>query len=424
MAIHTPKNYRNQVLYSVFVRNHSQEGTFEALRQDLDRIRRLGVDIIWLMPIHPLGEKSRKGSVGSPYAVKDYRKIDPALGTEEDLRRLVRDIHDRGMKCILDVVYNHTAPDSWLAEHHPEWFYHKPDGSFGNRVGDWYDIIDLDYSHPGLWEYQIDTLRYWAQLVDGFRCDAAPLVPLAFWQKARQAVEQVRPGCFWLGETVEPHFIVKLRSLGMTAHSDGEAFQVFDACYDYDIYDIFRNYCKGEASLADYARAVNQQESLFPENYVKLRCLENHDRPRAKMVVGEKALEHWTAFLYFQKGMTMLFGGQEVGAGHLPRLFEKDPVDWTGKPDLSALMAKLYAIKQDKLFTDSAYHVTALPGDVLLATHEKDGQKLYGIFSARGESALVPIDLPNGTYENLLGGAVDVYEGCLRLAAGPILLKV
>ena len=395
------------------------------MRLDLDRLQKLGVDIVWLMPIHPVGVKARKGTVGSPYAVKDYRAINPDFGTMEDFKRLVEDIHSRGMKCIIDVVYNHTAPDSWLAQNHPEWFYHKPDGSFGNRVGDWYDIIDLDYNQKGLWDYQIETLKMWAQIVDGFRCDASPLVPLDFWQRAREEVEAVRPGCLWIGETVEPHFICLLRSMGMVSHSDAESFQVFDVCYDYDIYDIYRNYLKGEVPLSEYARAVNQQEHIYPANYVKLRCLENHDRPRAFMAIpNEKALRNWTAFLYFQKGMTMLFNGQEVGAAHLPRLFEKDPVDWSGKPDLSELMAKLYAIKKDNLFTDSSYHVTALPRDIILATHEKGDDRCIGIFSARGEHSLVKVDLPNGTYENLLGGTVDVYEGCLAMTGQPIIIRV
>lgn len=424
MAKGTPTTYRNQVLYSVFVRNYSQEGTFEALRKDLDRIQSLGVDIIWLMPIQPLGVKGHKGTIGSPYSIRDYRTVNPDFGTMEDFKRLVADIHSRGMKCIIDVVYNHTSPDSWLAQNHPEWFFHKPDGSFGNRVGDWYDVIDLDYDQPGLWEYQIETLKQWAQIVDGFRCDASPLVPLEFWKKAREEVEKVRPGCFWLGETVEPHFIVLLRSLGMNANSDAESFQVFDVCYDYDIYNIFRDYLKGEVPLSEYARAVNQQESLFPANYVKLRCLENHDRPRAHTVIpDEKALRNWTAFLYFQKGMTMLFNGQEVGTPHLPWLFEKDPVDWSSKPDLSGLMAKLYDIKQDPIFANSIYNVKALPRDIILATHSMGDKTIYGIFSARGESSLISIDLPNGTYENLLGGTVDVYESCLRVTGEPIIIR-
>ena len=273
MATCTRKEYRNQVLYSVFVRNYSEEGTFEAVRRDLDRIQSLGVDMIWLMPIHPLGQKARKGVLGSPYAIRDYRAVNPEFGTVEDFKELVADIHSRGMKCIIDVVYNHTAPDSWLAENHPEWFYHKPDGSFGNRIGDWTDIIDLDYSNRDLWDYQIETLKQWATIVDGFRCDVAPLIPLEFWLKAREEVEKVRPGCFWLAESVEPGFIVENRARGLTALSDSEIFQAFDAAYDYDIYDTFVACLEGKLPLERYAEAVTRQEYIFPDNYVKLRFL-------------------------------------------------------------------------------------------------------------------------------------------------------
>ena len=158
MAVDTEKTLRNQVLYSIYVRNYSEAGTFAAVQADLDRIKALGTDIIWLLPIHPTGEKHRKGTLGSPYAIRDYRAVNPEFGTLDDFRHLVDAIHDRGMKCIIDVVYNHTSPDSWLAEHHPEWFFHKPDGSLGNRFGDWWDVADLDYSHKELWEYQIETL--------------------------------------------------------------------------------------------------------------------------------------------------------------------------------------------------------------------------------------------------------------------------
>ena len=171
MAKDTAAAYRNQVIYSVFVRNHTPEGTFEGVRRDLPRIQALGADIIWLLPIHPIGETARKGTLGSPYAISDYRAVNPEYGTLEDFRRLVEEIHALGMKCIIDVVYHHTSPDSLLAREHPHWFYRREDGSFGNKVGDWSDIIDLDYRDRALWEYQIETLCYWAGMVDGFRCD-------------------------------------------------------------------------------------------------------------------------------------------------------------------------------------------------------------------------------------------------------------
>ena len=425
MAISTPKTYRNQVLYSVFVRNYSQEGTFEAVRRDLDRIKSLGVDILWLMPIHPIGEKARKGTWGSPYAAKDFRAITPDFGTEEDLKRLVDTAHEKGLKVVMDIVFNHTAPDSWLAEHHPEWFYHKPDGSFGNKVGDWYDIIDLDYKQKGLWAYQIDTLKKWAAIVDGFRCDAAPLIPMEFWQQARAEVETVRPGCIWIGETVEPEFIRVLRANGMVGHSDCETFRVFDMSYEYDSYVVYRRYLHGEIPLSIYTEAMNWQESVYPDNYVKLRFLENHDRPRLGQLVRDGQMRRsWTAFLYFQKGMVMLYNGQEISSAHRPQLFEKDPVDWTEGEDISPMLRKLYSIKQDPLFADSAYDVKALPGDVIFATHTKDNRRLLGWFPVKGSSIAVKTDLPDGIYENLLGGKVDIFEGSFGLDGESVIIRV
>ena len=404
MAISTSKAYRNQILYSIFVRNYSEEGTFEAIRRDLDRIRSLGTDIIWLMPIHPLGLKARKGSLGSPYAISDYRAVNPEFGTLEDFKRLVEDIHAHGMKCIIDVVYNHTSPDS----------YHKADGSFGNRVGDWTDIIDLDYSNQDLWDYQIDTLKMWAEIVDGFRCDVAPLVPLDFWLKAREEVEKVHPGCFWLAESVEPGFIVFNRSRGMTAHSDCELFQAFDCCYDYDIWDIYSDYLACKCPLSEYAA-----------NYLKLRCLENHDRARAAQVCGsEQMLRNWTAFNYFQKGLTMIYAGQEAAAAHTPSLFDKDTINWNTGKDLTRMLMKLASIKRDPIFADSTYTVTALPRDILLAVHNAKEQKMFGIFSLRGETSLVETDIADGIYENLITGeSVEVYAGKMLIQGEPVIIK-
>lgn len=425
MAVTTSKANRNMVMYSVFVRNYSEEGTFKQLQNDLDRIKALGVDIIWLLPIHPVGVVERKGAVGSPYAIKDYRAIDPALGTKEDLKELVQEIHARGMRCIIDVVYNHTSPDSWLAQHHPEWFYHKPDGSFGNKVGEWLDVVDLDYSQRDLWDYQIETLKQWAEIVDGFRCDVAPLIPLEFWLRARQEVETVHPGCFWLSESVEPIFTVENRARGLVSLSDSEIYQAFDVSYEYDIFAYFKDYLKGNIPLSEYAAAINRQEAIYPDNYVKLRYLENHDNARAKLMIpDETALENWTAFIYFQKGMTLLYAGQEHQATHLPSLFEKDPVQWDSSKDISPLLTRLAEIKRKEIFTDGRYTVTALPHDVLFATHTKGEKQITGIFSLRGESSLVQVDVPAGVYEELIsGGKVEVHAGMISTNGKPIIFE-
>ena len=428
MASTTSKTLRNLVMYQIFPRNFSKEGNFKGIIPQLDRIRELGVDIIYLTPIHPIGEKARKGSLGSPYAIRDYRAVNPEFGTIEDLKSLVKEIHDRDMKCIIDVVYNHTSPDSVLACEHPEWFYHKKDGSFGNRVGDWTDIIDLDYSDRELWNYQIETLKMWAGIVDGFRCDVAPLVPIEFWKEARQQVESVRPGCFWLSESIDPPFILSMREMGILAQSDSEMYQAFDALYDYDIYQTFTRYVSGIGSLDDFAKAVNRQEYIYPDNYVKARFLENHDQPRARFLFpNERALRNATAFLYFQKGLTFIYAGQEMGMAHLPSLFDRDLLDWKAKEnvDMTQLFAALRKIKKADIFTDSTYRLKTYEDNILKGIHSKGGRKCIGIFSMKGEASLVPINAPDGVYVNRIDGShVEILHGYISVTGEPIIIDV
>ncbi|MBQ3215630.1 MAG: alpha-amylase [Oscillospiraceae bacterium] len=420
MAQSTPKNYRKHIMYSVYLRNHTPEGTFQALRRDLLRIRNLGTDILWLMPIHPIGQKARKGTLGSPYAISDYRQVNPEYGTMEDFKALVKDIHSLGMKCIIDVVYNHTSPDSWLAANHPEWFYHKSDGSFGNHVGDWSDIVDLDYTQAALWDYQIETLKMWAEIVDGFRCDVAPLLPIEFWNRARAEVAKVRPDCFWLSESIEPGFIEYLHSQNLIAHTDGEIFEAFDVAYDYDIWGIFRGYLEGKQPLSAYAEAVNRQEAIYPDNYVKLRYLENHDNDRAAQIIPDRRQRrNWTAFLYFQRGMTLLYGGQEMGAAHRPGLFDRDTVQWNTGEDDTDFLTRLAKLKKEHVPTEGSYHVQALPEDVLLASYDCDGKKLVGIFCVGGTVART--DLPDGCYRDLIaGGNVNICSGVADTGGTPV----
>ena len=428
MASVTSRTLRNQVMYQIFPRNFSKEGTFRGIIPQLDRIRDLGVDIIYFTPIHPIGEKARKGSLGSPYAIKDYRAINPEFGTLDDFKELVEEIHNRGMKCIMDVVYNHTSPDSVLAHNHPEWFYHKPDGSFGNRVGDWTDIIDLDYFDKELWDYQIETLKMWAEIVDGFRCDVAPLVPIEFWKRAREEVEKVCPECFWLSESIDPPFIQVMRDMGVLAQSDSEMYQAFDVLYDYDIYQDFTSYVSGKGTLENFAQAINRQEYIYPDNYVKLRFLENHDQPRARFLFpDERALRNATAFLYFQKGMTFLYAGQEMGMAHLPSLFDRDTLDWEAKEnvDLTELLVALRNIKRDPLFADSTYRLKTYEDNILKGIHSRGDRKCIGIFSMKGEASLVPINAPDGVYRNRIdGSSVEIMHGYISVSGEPIIIDV
>ena len=425
MAKNTTKKFRNMTMYQVFVRNFSEKGDFNSVKEKISDIRALGTDIVWLMPIHPIGKLKRKGTLGSPYAISDYRAVNPEFGTIDDLKALVGAIRAHGMKCIIDVVYNHTSPDSVLSKEHPEWFYHKEVGSFGNRVGDWSDIIDLDYSNRELWRYQIDTLKMWAEIVDGFRCDVAPLVPLDFWLQARDEVEAIRPGCIWLSESVEPEFITYMRGRGLTALSDSEIYQAFDISYDYDIEDARCGVISGKVPLSCYADAVNRQEYIYPDNFVKLRFLENHDQPRAAFLFPDDRIRrNWTAFCFFQKGLTLIYAGQEYGVSHLPSLFDKDTVPFnTAQKDERALIGRLAEIKKQDVFTDSVYRVTAINESFLTATHESCGHKALGVFSVKGESAWVPVAFEDGVYTNLIDDRkVEVFRGGVQSYGEPIII--
>lgn len=402
MAKNTEISLRNKVIYSVYVRNHTNDGTFNAVADDLDRIKSLGTDIIWFMPIHPIGVKNKKGSLGCPYANKDYRTTNPEYGTMDDFKSLVEKIHAKGMKCIIDVVYNHTSPDSNLSVEHPEFFYRKPDGNFGNKVGDWSDIIDLDYSNKELWQYQIDSLVMWAKIVDGFRCDVASFVPVEFWKQAREAVAKVNPDCIWLAESVHSSFNVFSRKSGIYTASDYELFDAFDMEYDYDIREVFDKYLKGETTLSNYMDMFNYQEAIYPQNYDKMRCLENHDQPRICHYVKNKSdLENYTAFLYFLKGSTLIYAGQEFGCDETPSLFDKDVFPRNTGIDLSNLLAKLDTIKKTVLDDDDYFKADADDeNDIAILERDNNKSKKVGIFSLKSKSADVKVDLPDGDYKN------------------------
>jgi hypothetical protein len=366
-------------IYSIYLRNHTPEGTFVAAQQDLPRIKALGAEVIWLMPIHPIGQIHRKGGAGSPYAIKDYRGVNPEYGTLDDLRSFARSCHDLGMKCIIDVVYNHTSPDSVLFKEHPDWFYQKPTGGPGNRVGDWTDIIDLDLSNQDLRTYLIDTLKFWLdQGIDGFRCDVAPLLPLYFWMEARQACDLVRPDAIWLSESVEPRFLQEMRRRSYQCLSDGEIFQAFDLAYDYDSFDVWKEYMAGKATFDQWLDVKRRQEFILPQKAGKLRFCENHDQPRSRSWLPDpRAHRNWTAFTAFERGSFLVFGGQEHADPKLPDLFDKDPVNWGLEPEFEPYLRNLITLKKDPIHSSGFYtiHPTQAEG-VIIATYVNTAEDL------------------------------------------------
>ncbi|MFC6182406.1 alpha-amylase family glycosyl hydrolase [Lactiplantibacillus daowaiensis] len=424
MAQNTDLKLREQLIYSIFPRNYTTQGGFKAIEADLPRIKALGTNIIWLMPMYPVGEKNRKGALGSPYAIQDYRKINPELGTKADFVALTEAIHAQGMRVIIDIVYNHTSPDSKLLADHPDWFFRKADGSLGNRVADWSDIIDLDYANHELWDYQIETLKQWADYVDGFRCDVAPLVPLDFWLTARKALAAYKPGLIWLAESNDPVFLKQVRDNGFEDLSDSELYQAFDMVYDYDVLDDLHATAAGERTLGEFARILMKQDVTFPKNYVKMRFLENHDVPRAASYLKDpQTLQNWLAFNLFEKGSALIYAGEEFGNDHLPSLFDADPVPLAGPLNLTATIQRVASIKHNQLFVQGAYTVTALNDQVMRIQYQLGDKLAQGYFALRPFEGEIACDLPDGQYVNQLTGTdVTVTQQQLTLANAPVIL--
>lgn len=429
MAKSTIKSLKNDVIYCVYVRNYGENGKFKDVESDLERIKNLGVDIIWLMPINEIGDKNKKGELGCPYAIKNYRKINPEYGTLDDFKELLDRIHELGMKCIIDVVFNHTSPDSNLVEEHPEFFYKNAVGEFANKIGDWSDVIDLDYSNMNLWTSQIATLKYWASLgVDGFRCDVAPLIPIDFWIRARKEVSYINENLIWLAESVHPSFIKELRKNGLVAHSDSEIYQAFDITYDYDVNLEFRNYLEGKGTLKDYINKLQQQEVIYPENYVKLRFLENHDQPRAKKIIPNlDKLKLWTEFMYFQKGTSLIYNGQEALEENTPSLFEIDKINFNNiNEEMVSLFKKLYEIKKNNLVTDGFYNIELIDNtEVVVISYTLNNKKLLGVFNFGNQDNEILLNIEDGEYTNLLDESkVEVINGAIRIGNSAKIIEI
>jgi glycosidase len=384
MAKDTPILLRNKIIYEIYVRNHTEEGNFQGVLNDLNRIKSLGVDMIWFMPVQPIGQLNKKGSLGCPYSIKDYNEINPEYGTIDEFILLIEAIHQLEMEVMLDVVFNHTSHDSVYRHHHPEYYFKVQNGDFGNKIADWSDIIDLDYSNKCLWEDQITSLEFWVDLgIDGFRCDVAPLIPMDFWKEARARLKKKNPGIIMLAETVHTHFVEQVRNMGFYAASDSEVYSVFDVCYDYDTHDKLIKYISSQIPLEEALILKRHQEAIYPDNYVKLRFLENHDQPRiAGLVKDKRKLENLTAFMFFEKGMTLLYAGQESNESKLPSLFDKDVISHQeASNDFYKTLKRLSGLKKDVIFSEGRYRIHDCPQkEVVLGSYKQDNRWLIGIF--------------------------------------------
>lgn len=306
---------RDGVIYEIYPRSFSQQGNFNGITARLDSLKELGVTILWLMPIHPIGQLKKKGTIGSPYAVRDYYEINPDYGSKEDLKRLILESHKRGMKVIIDIVANHTAWDSVLLQH-PEFYKRDAKGNITYPY-DWYDIAALDYRNAQLRRYMTDMLKHWIREfdLDGFRCDVAGEVPTDFWENARAELDKIKPDILMLAEAHKAELLVK----------------AFELDYSWPLHSALTDVLQGRKPATEIRAAWEKEVKEWPRNSTHMRFSDNHDERRAIARFGERGALAASALVFTLDGVPLLYNGMEAGdttESGAPALFERLPIFW------------------------------------------------------------------------------------------------
>ncbi len=307
-------------IYEVNIRQYTPQGTFKAFQQHLDRLQKMGVNILWLMPINPIGKKNRKGGLGSYYAVQNYEAVNPNFGTLSDLKSLVKEAHAKGMHVILDWVANHTAWDNVWVKEHPDWYKKDKNGNFVSPY-DWTDVISLNYNNKDLRKAMINAMIYWVKNanIDGFRCDVAGMVPLDFWDEARTALDKVKP-VFMLAEDEDSVALVKY---------------AFDMNYAWKMLHLMNDIAKGKKNAADIWAYLKWNDETFSPDVYRMYFTSNHDENSWNGTALERlgdAFKVFTVFDYTIPGMPLTYSGQESGNNKRLRFFEKDTISWDKLP--------------------------------------------------------------------------------------------
>jgi len=335
----SPEWLRSSVVYQIYPRNFSAEGDFNAITAQLDALDDLGVNILWLMPIHPIGEKNKKGTVGSPYAVRDFYAVNPDYGTTNDLKRLIQGAHARGIRVVLDIVTGHTSWDNALIVEHPEFYKKDENGQLVVPNPGWTDVVALDYANPNLRRYIIDMMKYWLREfdVDGFRCDVAFAAPIDFWETVRTELMEVNPDLILFADAnVMPQLLV----------------QAFDMDNSWPLLYALNRVMSGVAPATLLSQSWANTRKQFPKEALHMRFSDGQPEPRAVARYGVHGALAAQVLMLTLDGVPLLYNGMEVGDATEsadPALFEKMPVFWlpAGRPPLREAYSDVIRIRKE-----------------------------------------------------------------------------
>lgn len=391
-----PKWAAQATIYEVNIRQYTPEGTINAFRKHLGRLDSLGVEILWIMPIQPIGEKNRKGPLGSYYSISDYTAVNPHFGTMADFKAMVKEAHEWGMHVILDWVANHTAYDHPWTQQHPGWYTRDSSGAIISPVADWSDVADLNYKKPGLHQAMRQAMRFWVEEagVDGFRCDVAMMVPMDFWVKTRRSLDSIK-------------------DVFMLAEAEGLRFyQAFDMTYGWKLHHLMNEAAQGKISTGQLMAYARHSDTTYGPGDLRMYFTTNHDENSWNGTVFERlGADHHNFFVLaatLPHGMPLVYSGQEAGLDKRLRFFDKDTISWGQRDGLYQFYHDLLHLKlghpalvNETDLTDFTPLVvdTSSQGAGLMGYEMSRGQHRLRVYLNFSESAqTVPLNSPRETW--------------------------
>ena len=406
---------KDVTMYEVNIRQFTEEGTFEAFSKHLPRLKKLGVGIIWLMPIHQIGELNRKEPLGSYYSVKDYKSINHEFGTAEDFQNLVKKVHENGMHIIIDWVANHTSWDNVWVKTNPEFYVKDSKGNFIPPVPDWSDVIKLDYNNVEMRAKMLDALKYWVSEfdIDGYRCDVAGDVPTDFWNNARTELDKIKP-VFMLAESEKQELLDS----------------AFDIDYAWEVHKYINDVAQNNANANDLFNVYLKRRDEYGVETMKLNFTSNHDENSWNGTVQERlgdASEVMAALTFAIEGMPLIYNGQEAGLNKRLKFFERDAIEWKDSK-FNDIYEKLVNAKKDNpalwngKFGGKLVRIkTSNQENCLSFVREKDGNKVVFISNLSDKTIEVKLadDKFNGSFKNVMNNEDFNLKGSSTITLAP-----
>lgn len=366
-----PPEWSNDLsIYEVNIRQYSPEGTFKAFQEHLPRLADMGCGILWLMPVNPIGEKNRKGTLGSYYSVSDYYGVNPEFGSEEDFQTLVNEIHDLGMYVIIDWVANHSSWDNVWTQTNPEFYKKDANGNFYPPVKDWADVIQLDYGNKELYAQMTEAMKFWVEKydIDGFRCDVAEMVPLDFWKYAREEIEKVKP-VFMLAECENPRY-----------------HEAFDMTYAWSAFGLFKDLSFSRKSILELDSYRMREIRKFDFKDYRMLFLSNHDENSWSESMVDHFPHNYKAFTvlsYALPGMPLTYSGQEALNPRELAFFDKDEINWQDT-DMQQLYRDLNALKNENQCLHNGKW-----GGRIVKVHNSNPESIYSFYRIASRNKLL-----------------------------------